>query len=157
MSSWGILSASQAGVPLIDIDHTIFVQFVLFLILMKIATRWLFRPFIEMSEKRTTNIEGAKQHAHDMLEEMSSLETRYTQSLTQARLKANATRQKFRTQTHQQRDTILDNAKTTASEKINNVQTTITQSKQIAHEQLLKETHAMGCTLASKILGRDIS
>ena len=49
-----------AGHPLIDVDATVIVQFVLFLVLFVIANRFLFQPYLRLRERRTEGIEGAR-------------------------------------------------------------------------------------------------
>src|ERR1043165_5684351 len=46
------------GHPLIDIDATVLVQFVLFLVLFVVANRLLFQPYLKLRERRRAGIEG---------------------------------------------------------------------------------------------------
>src|SRR5215471_14265253 len=55
-----------AGHPLIDIDGTVIVQFVLFLVLFAVSNRFLFQPYLRLRERRTAGIEGARGEAERM-------------------------------------------------------------------------------------------
>jgi len=52
-----------AGHPLIDVDGTVVVQFVLFLALFAVANRFLFQPYLALRERRRAGIEGAREEA----------------------------------------------------------------------------------------------
>ena len=51
------------GHPLIDIDATVIVQLVLFLVLFVVANRLLFQPYLKLRERRRAGIEGARARA----------------------------------------------------------------------------------------------
>ena len=46
--------------PLIDIDHTVWIQLLLFFVVAFIASRLVFRPYLRMRDERTAGIEGAR-------------------------------------------------------------------------------------------------
>ena len=55
-----------SGHPLIDIDATAIVQFALFLILMFVANKLMFQPYLALRERRKAGIEGARAEAERM-------------------------------------------------------------------------------------------
>jgi hypothetical protein len=49
--------------PLIDIDHTVWIQLLLFVLVAFVSTRLLFRPYLKVRDARTAGIEGARDEA----------------------------------------------------------------------------------------------
>ena len=70
--------ALAGGHPLIDVDGTVVVQFVLFLALFALANRFLFQPYLQLRERRKSF-----RHRRDTLERVQiaggELETRLDQ------------------------------------------------------------------------------
>ena len=60
------------GHPLIDIDLTVVVQFVLFLVLFAVANRLLFQPYLQLRERRKAGIEDLRALG-ELAQELSNL------------------------------------------------------------------------------------
>ena len=60
------------GHPLIDIDLTVVVQFVLFLVLFAVANRLLFQPYLQLRERRKAGIEDLRALG-ELTQELSNL------------------------------------------------------------------------------------
>src|ERR1041384_6394515 len=85
-----------AGHPLIDLDLTVIVQFVLFLILFVVANRLLFQPYLELRERRRAGIEGAREEAERMTAEADARLADYEKQLVVARERAGEEGRKIR-------------------------------------------------------------
>src|ERR1044071_9270320 len=85
-----------AGHPLIDIDGTVIVQFVLFLVLSGTATPSLSQPYLRLRERRTAGIEGARAEADRMTAQAEAKLADYDKQLAVAREGANDEARKIR-------------------------------------------------------------
>src|ERR1044071_6603648 len=86
------------GHPLIDIDATVLVQFVLFLVLFWVANRLLFQPYLRLRERRRAGIEGARAEAERMTAQADAKLSDYEKQLAVARDRANEEGRKVRLQ-----------------------------------------------------------
>src|SRR5258707_15849860 len=86
------------GHPLIDIDLTVIVQFVVFLVLFVIANRLMFQPYLQLRERRKAGIEGARAEADQMSAQADASLADYERQLAQARSRANEEGRKVRTE-----------------------------------------------------------
>ncbi len=82
--------------PLIDVDGTLFVQFGLFVIMLIVLSRFLFRPYLKMRDARHKGIEGAREEASSMQERARETNADYDAKLTKARLRGAEERARLR-------------------------------------------------------------
>src|SRR6478609_5809571 len=96
-----------AAHPLIDIDGTVFVQFGLFLILLVVANKLLFQPYLQLRERRKAGIEGSRAEAERMTATADSKLADYEKQLGAARNRANEEGRKVRAEaaTHEKEST----------------------------------------------------
>ena len=90
------LTTLAAAHPLIDIDGTVFVQFGLFLILLVVANKLLFQPYLQLRERRKAGIEGARAEAERMTASADAKLADYEKQLGAARSRANDEGRKVR-------------------------------------------------------------
>src|SRR5215475_11454293 len=116
-----------AGHPLIDIDATVVVQFVLFLVLFAVANRLLFQPYLRLRERRKEGIEGA--HAEAKLAD-------YEKQLAVAREGANEEARKIRAEATRHEREVTDQARASAQKAIDDAQATVRRETEAARSQL---------------------
>src|SRR3954468_10876222 len=92
------VAAEEAPPPLIDVDGTLLVQFALFLIMLLILSRALFRPYLKLRDARHKGIEGAREEAHGMDDRVHAIVADYDAKLSAAKLRGNEERQRLRTE-----------------------------------------------------------
>src|SRR5437868_856363 len=78
-------TAAEGPPPLIDIDGTLFLQFVIFLVTLIILTRWLFGPYLALRDARERGIGGAKQVAKETEARAASTLANYESRLAQSK------------------------------------------------------------------------
>src|SRR5262245_8876343 len=83
------------AVPIIDLDSTILLQVGVFVITGLLLTRYLFRPYLKVSQARADGIEGARAEARQMDDEAQAKMAEYAQAFNAAKSKANAERAKL--------------------------------------------------------------
>ena len=80
-----VVSTLASGHPLIDIDYTVFVQFGLFLLLFALANKLLFKPYLQLRERRKAGIDGAREEAERMTAQADAKLADYEKQLAAAR------------------------------------------------------------------------
>src|SRR5215475_4717597 len=125
-----------AGHPLIDIDATVVVQFVLFLVLFAVANRLLFQPYLRLRERRKEGIEGARAEAERMTAEADAKLAAYEKQLAIARDSANEEARKIRAEATRHEREVTDQARASAQKAIDDAQATVRRETEAARSQL---------------------
>ncbi len=146
-----------AGHPLIDIDATVIVQFVLFLVLFAIANHWLFQPYLRLRERRKAGIEGARAEAERMTAQADAKLADYEKQLAVAREGANDEARKIRAEASRIEREETDRAREKAQKAIDEAQATVRRETEDARGQLLPQAEALARSIASKLLGREVA
>ena len=146
-----------AGHPLIDIDATVIVQFVLFLVLFAIANRFLFQPYLRLRERRKAGIEGARADAERMTAEAEAKLAGYEKQLAVAREGANDEARKIRAEASRIEREETDRARDKAQKALDDAQATVRRETEAARGQLLPQADALARSIASKLLGREVA
>ena len=145
------------GHPLIDIDLTVVVQFVLFLVLFVIGNRYLFQPYLQLRERRKARIEGARAEAERMTAEADAKLAAYEKSLAAAREKANEEGRKVRLEAAAHEREVTDAARRTAQQATDEAQATMRRETEAARAQLMPQADALARAITSKLLGREVA
>jgi F-type H+-transporting ATPase subunit b len=146
-----------AGHPLIDIDATVIVQFVLFLVLFAIANRFMFQPYLRLRERRRAGIEGARAEATRMTAQADAKLADYEKQLAVAREGANDEARKIRAEASRIEREETDRARDKAQKALDEAQATVRRETEAARGQLLPQADALARSIASKLLGREVA
>lgn len=150
-------AALASGHPLIDIDGTAFVQFALFLLLMFIANKLMFQPYLALRERRKAGIEGARAEAERMTAEADAKLADYEKSLAIARDRANEEGRKVRGEAATHEKDVTDKARASAQTAIDEASAKMRTETESARAQLLPQAEAIAKQIASKLLGREVA
>jgi len=151
------LALASGDHPLIDIDGTVLVQFVLFLILYVIANRLLFQPYLRLREKRKAGIDGARAEAERMTGEADSKLAEYEQQLAEARAKGNEEGRKLRSEATAHEREVTDKARAEAQKAIDEATAKMRAQVEEARNQLLPQANALAKQMATKLLDREVA
>lgn len=156
MDTTSIVSIAS-GHPLIDIDATSIVQFALFLVLMFVANKLMFQPYLALRERRKAGIEGARAEAERMTAQADAKLADYEKQLAVARNRANEEGRKVRTEAVAHEREVTDAARSTAQKAIDEAQAKMRTETEAARGQLLPQADAIAKQIASKLLGREVA
>src|SRR5436190_24388786 len=106
------------GHPLIDLDLTVVVQFVLFLVLFAVANRFLFQPYLQLRERRKAGIDGARAEAERMTAQADAKLADYEKQLASARNRANEEGRKVRAEATSNEKDVTDEARAETQKSI---------------------------------------
>lgn len=139
---------------MINIDITLVIQFVNFIILMVILNQILYRPLRRALQKRKETIEGNQQAAVDLEAQIEEKMARYEQQLQDAKLKGNQERTAMRQAAAEEESKVLGSAHQEASASLQQIKVKVAGEATAAREALRAETSTLADLIASKVLGR---
>ena len=145
------------GHPLIDIDATVIVQLVLFLVLFVVANRLLFQPYLKLRERRREGIEGARAEAERMTAQADAKLADYEKQLAVARDRANEEGRKVRAEAAAHEREVTDKARAAAQAATDEAQAQMRRETEAARAQLLPQAEALARAISSKLLGREVA
>jgi F-type H+-transporting ATPase subunit b len=146
-----------SGHPLIDIDLTAVVQFVLFLLVYVIANKLLFKPYLALRERRKAGIDGARAEAERMTATADAKLADYQKSLAVARERAGDEGRKVRLEAAAHEKDVTDKARAAAQKASDEAQAKMRSETEAARAQLLPQADALAKSIASKLLGREVA
>ena len=146
-----------SGHPLIDIDSTVFVQFGLFLLLFLVAKKLLFKPYLDLRERRKAGIDGARAEAERMTAQADAKLADYEKQLASARNRANEEGRKVRAEASAHEKDVTDKARAEAQKAIDEATAKMRAETDAARLQLLPQANTLARQIASKLLGREVS
>lgn len=151
------LVSVASGHPLIDVDLTAVVQFVLFLVLALVSNKLLFQPYLALRERRRAGIEGARAEAEKMTAQADAKLADYQKKLVAARDRASEEARRIREEAAQREREVADQARASAQKAIDEAQATMRSQTDQARAQLLPQAGALARAISSKLLGREVS
>ncbi|MCU1280222.1 MAG: H+transporting two-sector ATPase subunit [bacterium] len=152
-----IAAPEEASPPLIDIDGTLFVQFGFFIIMLIVLSRFLFRPYLQMRDRRRQGIEGAREEASEMQERAQQTSADYDARLTKARLRGAEERARLRGEGAIYERQVLGAARDESQKVLEAARAKIGADAGAAREKLTNESTTLARQIAKKILGREVA
>jgi len=149
--------ALAGGHPLIDVDGTVVVQFVLFLALFALANRFLFQPYLALRERRKAGIEGARAEAERMTAQADARLAEYEKQLAVARERAADEGRKIRLEGVAHEREVTGQARAAAQRATDEAQATMRRETDTARAQLMPQAAALANAISSKLLGREVA
>lgn len=157
MDQTPIVSLAAGGHPLIDIDLTAVIQFVLFLLVYVIANKLLFQPYLALRERRRAGIDGARAEAEAMTAQADAKLADYQKQLMIARDRAGEEGRKVRAEAAIHEREVTDKARASAQVAIDEAQAKMRTETEAARGQLLPQADALAKAISSKLLGREVA
>ena len=152
-----LLSAdAHKPAPLVDIDGTIFVQFGLFIVLLFVLTKLVFRPYLALLKERDENIDGAREEAGRMSEQATTDLDRYEDQIVKARKEAASVRASCREEGEKQAVDLLADARVRSEAKVSEAREKIQKSAEATRLALRTRADRIAGEIATKLLGREV-
>lgn len=162
-STTGVLQPSGTDAPLrqehplIDIDHTVWIQLFLFLTVAFLCSRLLFRPYLKMRDERTAGIEGARDEAARLSAEADARLTRYQGQLEGARTRAQDERRKMRAEAAERQRQVSERARAESASSLEEANARIRRESEAARATLMPQAHELARDIAETLLGRKVA
>ncbi len=141
---------------MIELDGTLVLQFVNFMILLVVLNALLFKPLRAALQARKETIESSKAKVQDIDEQVQAQITRYEAQLQEARLQGVQARFALRKTGQEEEVRILGEANRTAADKLQKITAQIQEEADSARQELRSQTEALAKEIAGKVLGRAV-
>lgn len=143
--------------PIIDLDYTVVVQLVLFLVMFAVANKLLFQPYLRLRERRQAGIEGARREAERMSAEADTKLADYEKQLAAARARAHEEQRTIRADAAAHERDVTDKARAKAVTAIEAAQAKVRTETDAARKALLPQADALAGQMVSRLLGREVA
>ena len=153
-----LATAPQVHEPqLIDVDGTIFIQLGLFLLLVAVLHRFLWKPYLKIRDERVTRVDGYRQEAARLEAEADARLARAEAQLAEARRAGVGERATARAEAQAHEHTLLAEAQVAAQKTIREARAQLDAT--LASERTLLQQKAVeiGREAAKKVLGREVA
>ena len=141
---------------MIELDGTLVLQFVNFMILLVVLNALLFKPLRAALQARKETIEGSKAKVQDIDEQVQAQIARYEAQLQDARQQGGQERSSLRKTGQEEEVRILGEANRTAADKLQKITAQIQGEADSARQELRSQTGALAKEIAGKVLGRAV-
>lgn len=151
-----VLGAAAAGGGVtLDLDRTIVVQMVLFLVLIIVLKPLLFDPVLRVFEQREQRTEGARAEARALQERAGELLRKYEKELEHLRHVTAEERERLRGEASKLEADILNEAREASSRIVEEGRLRIDREVRAIEQDLSARTDELARSMASKVLGRE--
>lgn len=150
-----LIAHEEGPPPLIDIDGTLFVQFGLFIIMLIVLSRVLFRPYLKLRDARHKGIEGAREEASAMQDRAQKTNADYDAQLTRARQRGAEERARLRGEGAIYERQVLGAARDESQKTLDAARGKINADTEAARAKLATESNTLAREIVKKILGRE--
>jgi F-type H+-transporting ATPase subunit b len=150
-------SAAAKDPPLIDLDSTVFIQLVVFIVTALVLSRFLFKPFLAMRAARVDGSEGARAEASRLDDEAKAKIADYDTKFAKAKAKAGDERGKVRAEAQGRESEILSAAREQVDAALGAARTTLEKDAATARAQLAPRAEEIARAIAKKVLGREVA
>lgn len=149
--------AFAEGAVNVDLDASLFVQLVLFLVLLVVLKPLLFDPMMKLFEERENRIDKTLQKGRELDKKSAKALAEYEAILAKARESGAAERDKLRAEGSKKENELLATVRTQTATTLEQGRTTMAAEAEAARTQLGGEVQIIGRVIASRVLGREVS
>ncbi len=141
---------------MIELDYTVVIQIIAFLVLWFLLSRLLFRPFLRLLEERERRTEGVKTETASLIDEAERMRAEYESGIKSAWDEGLALKEKIIGEGRQERERLLILAKEETARLIDTVRAEIRREMQKGKEMAAREAQGIARQMEEKILERRI-
>ena len=142
--------------PLIDIDGTLYLQGAIFLLLLFVLSRLVFRPYLALKREQAENTAGARDQADRDDADAAERLARYEARVMEAKKAAAFSRGEQRAAGTERAQAVLADARKRAEAKLEQARRRIAASAPAAQLALRTRADELARLVASRILGRNV-
>jgi len=139
---------------MIDINLTIVIQVVQFLLLLFFLNRFLFRPTINLIEEREKKITTWKEETKNFHESMQARLQSYESQIVEAKVDAQAQQELVTEELQKEEDKKLEAVSEEAVRTVASTREKMQEETELLRGQLREQAEEMSQLLAEKVLGR---
>jgi len=140
----------------IGVDYTLWIQLANFLFLIFVLNVILFKPVMEILEKRKEQIEGSEQEIKELNLTIEQKEARYAEKLRLAKNDALEQKKQIVQEGAETAKGILDGARSEVPKIVQQFETKVAKEVDEARSILHKQSEKIAMEIAEKVMGRSI-
>jgi len=148
--------AASDEVPLIDLDHTLWIQLALFLLLMLFLSKAVFGPYLKLKDAREKGIEGARGQAKEMQQGATERGADYEGRLLQAKQRGTDEKARLRAEGAEHEREILGKAREETSRAVEAARAKLQQETAKLRTDMVPRVSELAGAVARKLLGREV-
>ncbi len=141
---------------MINLDQTLLVQMVNFIILVLVLNYLLYKPLLKIIDERKERIEGTLEEAERMMKEAERKLEEYNSRIRQARQQAQQIVAEGRLKASEEQKRILASVRKETEERLEKLQRELEAQKASAREVLRRQAEVLSIRIAERVLGRSI-
>ena len=141
---------------MINLDHSLLIQIVNFLLLILILHFILYKPIIKIIEKRSALIAASGDEVNSLNKSVDEKIAAYEEKLRQARLEAAKQRDALKENGADRAKKIIDEARGEIAESIADLKAKMEKERDDARTILLEGTKGIAREISAKVLGRGV-
>lgn len=140
--------------PLIDVDGTVALQFILFVVMFVVLTKFLFRPYLKVRGERHHHTEGAHEAAHKLEQQAEQISLTVSNKIEQARLRGAEEKARVRSEAATLERQIVGDARKGAETGLAKARQDVQTAAARAQQGVKAEAESLARQIADRLLGR---
>jgi F-type H+-transporting ATPase subunit b len=149
--------AAGGGLEILPDPPRLLVLLVLFLLLIPLLDRLVFRPLLGVLEERERRIEGARLRAAELAREAADLDRRHAGAVQEVRAAAHGERSQEIEQARRENQAALAEARLAAEREIAGTRADVAAAVEVARARLRGEVEPLAREVAERLLGRSLA
>ena len=141
---------------MVDIDSTLFIQLVLFLLLIWILNQVLYKPLLRIMDRRKEILDKAQEEVKNVQETIDRRVAEYEEKIRAAKMEAMGQKGDLAKEGTQAAKVITDKAKTEIAGMMGEFQAKLEKELASARELLRNQSLRISSEIAEKVLGRSV-
>ena len=141
---------------MVDIDSTLFIQLVLFLLLIWILNQVLYKPLLRIMDRRKEILDKAQEEVKNVQETIDRRVAEYEEKIRAAKMEAMGQKGDLAKEGAEAAKVITDKAKAEIAEMMGEFQAKLEKELAAAREILRNQSIRISSEIAEKVLGRSI-
>ncbi len=137
---------------MIELNATLLVQMVNFLILLAVLNLILYRPIRGVIKRRSEKLAADMSEVEKFNEQAGKKLENYEQSLQEARREAGEVREQYRSEGNEQEKEIVDQARREATEELEQARKQLREQRESAEQELLQQVDQYAENVAQKVM-----
>jgi F-type H+-transporting ATPase subunit b len=149
-------TAHAASEDLLSVNYTVFIQIVIFLIAIFILNKLVFKPFLNLVDRRDMLTRGAIEEAHELEEKVKAIIEEYDLKLDEARVLAAQERSKLVLEGQKVAGEIIGKAREEAGVFLEEAKVKLEADTKEIKEKIKGDIDELAIDIASKVLGKEV-
>jgi F-type H+-transporting ATPase subunit b len=150
------LGALLSGGSIIDLDGTVFVQLGMFFVAFVVLYALVFKPMVAVLEAREVAIDGAKDEAKHLDQEVKDKQASFENELRKVRTASGEERERLRLEGQAVERKLLDSVRAETTALVSDARARLEVEARTARAELATGRTELARQIASKVIGREV-